>query len=89
MRLNDEKVDAADQADSATNATSSYKGTDIDADGDGRVNSADGVVGNDGAVHAAGSLPRYNDTTAASSNTSEGDICYVEADNSVYLNDGT
>jgi len=85
---NDEKVDAADTADNATNATSSYKGNDIDADGDGRVNSADGVAGPDGAVHAAGSLPQFSGTSAGITNTSAGDIFYVTGDSSVFMNNG-
>lgn len=45
---NDEQVDAADHADSATDATNvtgSYKGNDIDNDGDGVVNKSDKTRG--------------------------------------------
>jgi hypothetical protein len=37
----DGKVDAAEQADDATNVTSTYKSNDIDSDGDGQVDAAD------------------------------------------------
>lgn len=68
------------------------KGNDIDTDGDGKVDSADSAdqtKGPDGVLHAAGSLPRFADKSTGVSNTSEGDLFYNNADNSLYLNDGT
>lgn len=88
---------AASDGDGTTTVTAdddatTYKGNDIDNDGDGKVNSAnvaDTVHGNDGATHYAGSIPRYADSTTGLNNTTEGDLFYNNADNSLYLNDGT
>jgi len=87
---------ATDDGDGSVTVTadddaSTYKGTDIDGDGDGQVNAADeadAVRGNDGTTHTAGSVPRYPDKTTAESNTSEGDLAYVNATDSLYINDG-
>lgn len=64
-------------------------GLSVSDDGDNTVTiEVVGVPGNDDVVHKAGSLPRYADTTEAEANSSEGDVVYVEADNSMYLNNG-
>lgn len=79
-------VDTAEYANDADAST--YKGNDIDSDGSGAVDEAETVSGNDGQSHFAGSLPRFADTAEGLANTSEGDLWYNNADNSVYLNDG-
>jgi len=63
-------------------------------DGDGTStisvdSTAEKVDGPDGNAHFAGSLPRFSDTAAGLSNTSEGDMFYSNTDKSVFLNDGT
>lgn len=85
---NDEKVDAADFADDAGNVTGTYKGQDIDADGDGVVNRAEQVEGADGEFHSVGSLPQFADNSTAVSNTSEGNLFYNTSDNNAYINVG-
>lgn len=82
----DGKVDAADTADEATNVTSTYKGNDIDSDGDGVVNRADQVAGSDGSYHDIGSLPTFSDNTTAINNTSAGDIWFNTSNNTPFFN---
>ena len=83
----DGKVDAADFADDATNATSTFKGNDI-VDSNGVAFNTHQVEGSDGNYHSAGSLPQFSGTSTAITNTSEGDIFYITGDNSVYMNNG-
>jgi hypothetical protein len=84
----DGKVDAAEQADSAANITDTYKGNDLDSDSDGTVDECDKVLGLDGALHLAGSLPQFADESTGLNNTSEGDVFYNQNTNSFVENTG-
>lgn len=65
----------------ADDDATTYKGNDIDSDGDGKVDSAetaDEVKAADGSTHVAGSSPEYADISTGESNTARGDKFVVE-----------
>jgi len=85
---NDGKVDAADSADVASNITATYKGNDLDTNNNGHPDEADQVLGLNGSLHAAGSLPQFADESTGINNTSEGDVFYDQATSTFVVNTG-
>jgi len=94
------KVGAASTADDATNVTGSYKGNDIDSDGDGKVDSAeyadsaddadtvDGVEASNIAKLGVGvQVPVYSSTNDVPSSIGNGEFVVIDGDG-LYMEDG-
>ena len=93
----DGTVDEADYANDADAST--YKGNDIDSNGDGKVNSAefaddaDTVDGVEEAQLANENVgvkhPVYATTGDVPTSITKGEVVFIDADNSLYVEDGT
>jgi len=91
------QVGNASSADDATNVTGTYKGNDIDSDGDGKVNSADYADDADtvDGVQASGlaklgdgvQAPVYGSTSDVPSGIGKGEFVYIDGDG-LYMEDG-
>ena len=82
---NEWTIEGTPKTSNGTIATRSWVNENADVPS---ADSADVVSGPDGGEHYSGSLPVFNSVSTGLSNTSEGDLFYCSADNSVYLNDG-